>query len=112
MKWGTIGGFNKKRDLSRALLDESQMWLSRAPTPAAGLLASGEIAFLGTHGVAAVETVEVNGSVSAVGDKVSGRIDERILAAQFLFDIFEARGHLFDRGRKEGFAARLVGKLL
>src|SRR5580698_9913024 len=65
------------------------------------LLAGSKVALLRTHLVPAIVAVEIDGAECAVVLEIGRRIRKRVLAAQFLFDLFEAVRHLFHRGRKE-----------
>src|SRR5580692_6204060 len=75
------------------------------------LLARSEVAFFGAHLIAAIVAVEIDGAEGAVVFEFGRRVGERVLAAQLLFNLLEAVGHLFDRWRKEDLAAGGLGHI-
>src|SRR5579872_1085538 len=79
-------------------------WVQSAP-----LLSWREVSLLGTHLVAAIVAVKVDGPKGAIRLEVGGNIGERVLAAQLLLNLLEAGGHLFHRGWEKGLPASRLG---
>ena len=73
--------------------------------------AGGEVALLGADVVAGVDGLEVDGAEGAVHLEVGRAVDEVVLAAEFLFDVAEADGYVFELDGIEGLAAGGFGDL-
>ena len=65
-------------------------------SPASASLARRKVALLGAHLIAAIVAIQINGSEGAVGLEVRRGVNQRVLAAQLLFDAFETHRHVFD----------------
>src|ERR1700722_1438910 len=64
-----------------------------------------EIAFAGAYRKPAVETEKIDRSKGSVGSEVRGLVDQRILAAQLVFNVLEVQRDIFEARGEEGAAA-------